>query len=136
MTNPPSDVETLREALEKAREALAAISDAYEHILVSHADFRVYARRVADDTLPAIDAALALPGGDGWRPIDDDARLGARCLVGWYGTRDLKEHVELGRFKHGAARDSGWCNTYGHPFGCDPDFYMPLPAPPRAGETE
>jgi len=130
MTNPPSDVETLREALEKAREALAAISDAYEHILVSHADFRVYARRVADDTLPAIDAALALPGGGGWRPIEV-APHGDDVLLGWYDANG-QWRMELRPYSTGWSRD-GVSTMSRHSWAT---HWMPLPFPPRAGETK
>lgn len=90
-------------------------------------------------TAAAIRALRASPAPSPWRPMPKEKPgvypfTGERTLVGWDDSATLPMHVELGRWRSGSGKGSGWCNTYGHSFGASPTHYMPLPAPPKGGE--
>ncbi len=60
---------------------------------------------------------------DGWKPLDDEAKSGARVLLAWRPFSGIAEHVELGWWSEA---QKAWCNTYGHPFSGDPDAWAQL----------
>lgn len=77
----------------------------------------------------------ALPSCEGWRPVSEAPKDGARILLCWKAIPGLSEHVELGKWKSpNGDFVGGWCNTYGKAFNGTPDYYMPLPSPPERKE--
>lgn len=140
MTAPPSTTSTNRSpAMDDADEAARRIvehdpyfpkNDEWNDDLTF--DARIVARAYLD-----LRARMAR---DGWIPVPAETPgsfpfNGARVIVGWSAEKGMSEHVELGRWKSGTGRDSGWRNTYGRPFEGKPDYYRPFPAPPAKDQT-
>lgn len=93
-----------------------------------------------DEALDLADAALALSSQHaeavpvGWLDIDDEARAGKRILLLWKPFGGISEHVELGWW---SSAKQTWTNTYGKPFGGDPDKWAPLaPFSPVQADAE
>lgn len=79
---------------------------------------------LSESSLPAAE------GQSGWQPIETAPIDGERLILGWDDSASLPMHAEMGRFRSGTGKGSGWCNTYGHSFSGMPTHWMPLPAPP------
>lgn len=81
--------------------------------------------------LPALLSALA--GMPRWQrtPAEKPGEFpftGERLIIAWDDIPSLPAHIELGRWRSGTGKGSGWCNTYGHSFSGSPTHFMNLPA--------
>jgi hypothetical protein len=78
----------------------------------------------------ALDWALLRLAQPQWRTDMENApRDGTRLCLAWATFKDMPHHWEVGRFRSGTGKGSGWCNTYGHSFNGEPDYWF-LPAAP------
>lgn len=141
--------------VKRLREALEKLADAADGVGVQFFDTDTMAPEVEAMQTATLEARALLQSGEGkclsgnegasdehstWRPMPAEQAgvypfTGARMIVGWDDTATLPMHVELGRWRSGTGKGSGWCNTYGHSFGSAPTHYWPLPAPPSKAET-
>lgn len=59
-----------------------------------------------------------------WEPIETAPKDRQRILLCWKAFGGVKAHIELGYWSDAK---KAWCNTYGHEFSGDADYWFPPP---------